>query len=66
MQDRVFVKLNKRVHVDEAHSIYSTGMEHHGLAAFRSVWGRIGEFRIKLGKDIPAQALSGTQPPYIK
>ena len=24
------------------------------------------EFRIKLGKDIPAQALSGTQPPYIK
>ena len=62
-----FVKLIKRVHVDEAHFIYSDGIEHCGLvAAFRSAWGRLGEFCIKLGKDIPVQGLSGTQPPHIK
>ena len=66
MQDHAFVKLIKRIHVDEAHFIYSAGMEHYGLPAFRSAWGRLGEFRIKLGKDIPTQALSGTQPPHIK
>ena len=66
MQDRAFVKLIKRVHVDEAHFIYSAGMEHYGLAAFRNAWGRLGEFRIKLGRNIPVQALSGTQPPHIK
>jgi superfamily II DNA helicase RecQ len=26
----------------------------------------LGKFRIRLGKDIPVQALSGTQPPHIK
>ena len=34
MQDCAFVKLIKRVHVDEAHFIYSAGMEHYGLPAF--------------------------------
>lgn len=66
MQERAFVKLIKRVHVDEAHFIYNAGMEHYGLPAFRSAWGRLGEFRIKLGKDVAVQALSGTQPPHIK
>ena len=34
MQDRVFVKLVKHVHVDEAHFIHNGGMDHYGLAAF--------------------------------
>ena len=66
MQDRAFVKLIKRMHVDEAHCIYSAGMDHYGLPAFRDAWGRLAEFRIKLGKGVPVQALSGTQPPHIK
>ncbi|KAF8957732.1 hypothetical protein BDZ97DRAFT_1924345 [Flammula alnicola] len=66
MQDRAFVKLVKRTHVDEAHFIYSAGMAHYGLPAFRAAWGKLGEFRIKVGKGIPIQALSGTQPPHIK
>ena len=66
MQDRAFVKLIKWVHVDEAHFIYSAGMEHYGLAGFRSAWGRLGEFRIKFGKNIPVQALSGSQLNHIK
>lgn len=66
LQDRSFAKLVKRLCVDEAHFIHSVGMPQYGLPAFRSAWGRLGEFRIKLGKSIPLQALSGTQPPHIK
>ena len=65
-ENRPFVKLIKRVHVDEAHFIYTAGLKHYGLGAFRPAWARIGEFRIKLGRHIPIQALSGTQPPHIK
>lgn len=60
------MKLIRRVHVDEAHFIYTAGLKHYGLPAFRSAWGRLGEFRIKIGKQVPVQALSGTQPPHIK
>ena len=66
MQDCTLVKLIKWVHVDEAHFIYSARMEHYGLAGFRSACGRLGEFRIKFGKNIPVQALSGTQLNHIK
>jgi hypothetical protein len=66
MQDHAFVKLIKRIHIDEAHFIYNAGMEHYGLPAFRDAWGRLAEFCIKLGKGVPAQALSGMQPPHIK
>ncbi|KAH9011631.1 II DNA helicase [Lactarius pseudohatsudake] len=65
-EDRHFVKLIRRVHVDEAHFIYTAGLKHYGLPAFRSAWARIGEFRIKIGNQVPVQALSGTQPPHIK
>jgi superfamily II DNA helicase RecQ len=65
-QDRLFRKRITRVHVDEAHFIYTTGVELYGLPAFRPAWGQLGEFRIKLGKGVVFQALSGTQPPHIK
>ena len=65
-EDRDFARLICRVHVDEAHFIYTAGLKHYGLPAFRSAWGRLGELRIKIGKQIPVQALSGTQPPHIK
>ena len=65
-ENRHFSKLIRRVHVDEAHFIYTAGLKHYGLNAFRSAWGQLGEFRIKIGKQVPVQALSGTQPPHIK
>ena len=43
-QNRKFNQLIKRLHVDEAHFIYSAGLYHYGLPAFRSAWGRLGEF----------------------
>ncbi|KAF9555907.1 hypothetical protein CPC08DRAFT_642227 [Agrocybe pediades] len=41
-------------------------MAHYGLPPFRSAWGKLDELRVKLGKGVPFQALSGTQPPHIK
>lgn len=64
--DRDFSRLIHRVHVDEAHFIYTAGLKHYGIPAFRPAWGRLGEFRIKIGRHVPIQALSGTQPPHIK
>ncbi|KAH9014989.1 II DNA helicase [Lactarius pseudohatsudake] len=65
-EDRQFLRRVQRLHVDEAHFIYTAGLKHYGLPAFRPAWGRLGEFRIKIGKQVPMQALSGTQPPHIK
>ena len=56
----------RRVHIDEAHFIYSAGLDHYGQPAFQSAWGRLGEFLIKLGKDVCVQGLSGMQPLHIK
>ena len=64
--DRKFASLIRRVHVDEAHFIYTAGLKHYGIPAFRPAWGKLGEFRIKIGSEVPLQALSGTQPPHIK
>ena len=44
----------------------TAGVDLHGLPAFRPAWGQLGEFRIKLGKTVVFQALSGTQPDHIK
>ena len=65
-QDRDFRKQIVRVHVDEAHFIYTAGIGLYGQPAFRPAWGRLSEFRIKLGKAVVFQALSGTQPPHKK
>jgi superfamily II DNA helicase RecQ len=55
----------KRVHVDEAHSIYTAGIPLYGQPAFRPAWGHLGELRILLTKNTPFQALSGTLPCHI-
>ncbi len=65
-EDRQFLKRIQRLHVDDGHFIYTAGLKHYGLSAFRPALGRLGEFRIKIGKQVPMQALSGTQPPHIK
>lgn len=57
--DRQFTRKIKFLHVDEAHFIYTAGMEHYGLVAFRPPWARLGEVRIKLRKDLTVQALLG-------
>ncbi|KAJ7434401.1 P-loop containing nucleoside triphosphate hydrolase protein [Mycena latifolia] len=61
-----FVKTIARVHVDEAHTHYSAGLAHYGLPPFRPSWGALNEFRLRLPKGTPFQALSGTFPLHIK
>ncbi|KAF8811263.1 P-loop containing nucleoside triphosphate hydrolase protein [Phlegmacium glaucopus] len=65
-EDHKFTKLIRHLHIDEAHFIHTAGLGHYGLPAFRPAWGRLGEFRIKIGRDVPTQVLSGTQPEHIK
>ena len=60
-----FVKQVKRVHIDEAHTIYTAGISLYGQPPFRSAWGKLGELRLVLPKNTPLQALSGTFPPHI-
>ncbi|KAH9162489.1 hypothetical protein EDB89DRAFT_1806902, partial [Lactarius sanguifluus] len=38
-ENRCFVKPIRRVHVDEAHFIYTAGLKHYGLPVFQSAWG---------------------------
>ncbi|KAF8124050.1 P-loop containing nucleoside triphosphate hydrolase protein [Boletus edulis] len=64
-QDQSFNKKISRVHVDEAHNIYTAGLAHHGEDAFRPAYGKLGEFRILLPKGTPFQALSATLPHHI-
>ena len=65
-KDNLFRKRIARVHVDEAHCIFTAGLGLYGVPPFRPAWGKLGEFRVKLGKRVFFQALSGTQPPHIK
>lgn len=60
-----FSRLVKRVHIDEAHTIYTAGIALYGQPPFRSAWGKLGELRLTLPKSTPVQALSGTFPPHI-
>ena len=65
-QDHQFRMRIVRVHIDEAHFIYTAGLGLYGLPAFRPAWGKLGKFRVKIGKGVVFQALSGTQPEHIK
>lgn len=38
-KDRAFMSKIRRVHVDEAHNIFTAGLPHHGEAAFRPAYG---------------------------
>jgi superfamily II DNA helicase RecQ len=53
------------VHIDEAHSIYTAGLPHHGEHTFRPAYGKLGELRVLLCKGTIFQALSTTLPPHI-
>ncbi|KAJ7864092.1 hypothetical protein B0H14DRAFT_3862637 [Mycena olivaceomarginata] len=61
-----FAKTIARVHIDEVHNHVLAGLPHYGLPAFRPAWGSLNEFRLRLPKGVPFQALSGTLPPHIK
>lgn len=61
-----FSKKIKQVNIDEAHFIYTAGIEKYGLPPFRPAWGKLDEVRSLLPKTIPFLAMSGTLPPRIK
>ncbi|KII83167.1 hypothetical protein PLICRDRAFT_33051 [Plicaturopsis crispa FD-325 SS-3] len=64
--DRTFTARIERLHVDEAHFIYTVGIEHHGQAPFRPAYGDILSWRILLQKDVSLQTLTATSPSHIR
>ena len=64
-QDQSFNQKISRVHVDEAHNIYTAGLAHHGEDAFRLAYGKLGKFHVLLPKGTPFQALLVTLPRHI-
>ena len=52
LRNHSFQKHVTRVVVDEAHNIYTAGLPHYGLDAFRPAWGRLGELRAILPSSV--------------
>lgn len=65
LQDRKFLDRIRRVHIDEAHNVYTSGTSHDGRPAFRPAWGTLNEFRVRCNKTTSFQALSATLPKHI-
>jgi superfamily II DNA helicase RecQ len=66
LRNHSFQKHVTRVIVDEAHNIYTAGLPHYGLDAFRPAWGRLGELRAILPSSVRWAFLSATLPPHIR
>lgn len=64
--NRSFVNLIQGLCIDEAHFMFTAGRDLYETTAFRPAWGDLGCARIRIGKRVPAMALSGTLPPHIK
>lgn len=65
LHDRKFVQRIKRVHIDEAHNVYTSGIKRNGVPAFCPAWGALDEVCTRLAKGTSCQALSATLPPHI-
>ncbi|KAL1695084.1 P-loop containing nucleoside triphosphate hydrolase protein, partial [Schizophyllum commune] len=48
--------------IDEAHSLYTVGLDLHGIRAFRKVYGRLHEIKALFGTYVPWLALTATAP----
>lgn len=66
LRNQYFQKHIVRVIVDEAHNIYTAGLPHYGLDAFRPSWGRLDELRAVLPDHVHWMFLSATLPPHIR
>ncbi|KAG2090595.1 uncharacterized protein F5147DRAFT_620217 [Suillus discolor] len=65
-QNRTFTQHIKRVHIDEAHNIYTAGLPHHGEEAFRPAYGKLGELRVLLCKGTTFQDLDNRFHVFVR
>ena len=65
LQGHSFRERVKRLFVDEAHNIATSGLPRDGQEAFRPAWAKLNEVRLRLPKAISVQALSATIPNHI-
>lgn len=66
VRNQRFQRLLARVTVDEAHNIYTAGLPHYGLDAFRPTWGRLDEIQAILPSAVTWALLSATFPLHIR
>ncbi len=65
LRNQTFQKLIRRINVDEAHNIHTSGLPHYGLEAFCPAWGRLGKLKALLPSSIRYHLFSATFPPHI-
>jgi len=63
--NRTFLQLIKHVYVDEGHEVFFSGIERHGIPAFRPSYGMLDKFLPKLPKTTTIHVLSATLPPHV-
>ena len=60
-----FLSSIKRVYVDEGHEIFFSGIERHGIPAFRPSYGMLDKILPKLSSGTTVHVLSATLPPHV-
>ncbi|KAF7297686.1 P-loop containing nucleoside triphosphate hydrolase protein [Mycena kentingensis (nom. inval.)] len=66
LEAKSFTSRIGRLHLDEAHFLFTAGLAHRGAPAFRPAFGSLNALRVRLPKNIPVSAASATLPPHIK
>ena len=65
-KSQAFVRSIKHVFVDEGHEIFFSGIERHGIPAFRPSYGNLDKIIPKLPNETTIHILSATFPPHVR
>ena len=60
-----FLRSIKHVFVDEGHELFFSGVERHGIPAFRPSYGNLDKVLPKLPNESSIHVLSATLPPHV-
>ena len=63
--NRTFLHSIKHIYIDEGHEIFLSGIERHGIPAFRPSYGELEKILPKLPNRTTVHVLSATLPPHI-
>lgn len=63
--NRTFLHSVKHIYIDEGHEIFFSGIERHGIPAFRPSYGTLDKILPKLPNGTTVHVLSATLPPHV-
>lgn len=64
-QNHTFPRLIKHMYIDEGHEIFFSGIDRHGIPAFRPSYGALDKVLPKLLNGTAIHVLSATLPPHV-